>query len=308
MMEEGENVLQSVKRDRDRGRVIALDIDQCSILGNDTNDILQIISMMTNCFQDEDKEKDVHSVLELLINPQMLVAIQEITRQTGQEPYIVFYTMKSGIVTCCNASESQKQILVDHDLSLDSGTIAFKRGELGEGLEYLYNQLGDATLPECDRQSLVYTLLCRLGIVTWWVSRALGLRYAAPVYLTCKNKNLESISRHLGVDLGQVFLFDDRANEHAAELGLSEGDAHMITTPPFNLSAQSAEQLYKILVEAFPITDGFKQKYPVLIEYASHPSMEMPLDPITKDWRLYSVADEDDMPPWDLRQILRKGS
>lgn len=312
-MREHDKELARVRKETQRGRVIALDIDECSVLGNDTNDILQIIALMTEGFHTAEKKEDVQAVLDLLINPQMVVAIREIRRQTALSPYIVFYTMKSGIVTCCTSTESQKRIILDQGLSLDSQdpitTIAFNSADMAEGFEYLYNQIGDATLDESNRQSLAYTLLCRLGIVTWGISRALGLAYAAPVYLTCKGKNMDRISKHLGVPFAQAFLFDDRAKDHAAELNLHENQAHMITTPPFHLSENSAQQLYEILISRFPMTDSFREDYPTVVKYASHMTMEMPLDPVTKDWKLYSVAEHPNdgsisEQPWDLDLVL----
>jgi hypothetical protein len=83
--DEASSLLRKVKADPN-GRVIALDIDNCTALGSDTNGILQIISIMTDNFQT--RKADICNIATLLINPGLFMAVEEIRRHCN--PFFVF--------------------------------------------------------------------------------------------------------------------------------------------------------------------------------------------------------------------------
>jgi hypothetical protein len=93
--------------------VVALDIDECSVVGSNTNEILTLaVHAMENNFhlrrRGDNKimsrhyEKEILEKLAInLINPSMVNAIHDITSKTKKMPYIVVYTNKVGIGKTC---------------------------------------------------------------------------------------------------------------------------------------------------------------------------------------------------------------
>lgn len=87
---------------------LALDIDQCSALGEDTNDILRTASMMIRFACEKEVEANGHidadaelerqrkliQIAQLVINPQVLNVYKEIEEKTGHKPYVFAYTNK----------------------------------------------------------------------------------------------------------------------------------------------------------------------------------------------------------------------
>ena len=274
----------------DNRRVIALDIDLCSALGNDTNDILRIVALMTNNFSEWGGAME--RLLDLLVNTQVEVALSKIKEATGVMPKVVFYTHKGGIVTeCCR----QEYIAITAGAGLyvgGSNTLAFRRADLSEGFKYLYNQMkkSKASTENLDEHSGLYVNLCRVGVLTWFISEKLGLGYAAPVYFTKERKDVAVIAKREGVTKEMVFLFDDNANHHARESGLSlASDGNMIQVQPYDFNTMGAgrrSELHRVLTHYFPITEWFKEIYEALLQDCGTSSglHTKSIDPMTNDW------------------------
>ena len=308
------NVLEYVKT-HPNGRVIALDIDRTSALGNDTNDILQIVSMMTNNFTNQ--KNDVNALLQLLMNPQVCIATQKIREELKCEPYVVFYTSKGGIVHECTQDEAIAKITARAGLYRNKDTLAFRSGDLAEGYEYLYRQLVKSTCENAQatlmRYTHIYQHLCRVGILTWAISKFLGLGYAAPVYITRGKKDLEIISKHLVVDMSKIFLFDDISDHHLHELGTKskEQQEHMIKTQPYDFETmERRRELFELLSHCFPITNEFIRENQHLLDLASSSHHQHSIDPDRRDWGLFHLSYFSDVTiePWCLRNVLATNS
>jgi hypothetical protein len=76
--------------------VIALDIDECSVIGADTYDILCLIKNMIKMFQTETSQAHLLDIAKNLINPKMIEAVNKI-RMYVPHPFVVFYTRKGGV-------------------------------------------------------------------------------------------------------------------------------------------------------------------------------------------------------------------
>lgn len=276
-----EVLLQSVRQNAN-GRVIALDIDKTSCLGNDTNDILLLVSFMTEVFSKSTKQAAILSLLRLLVNPEVLDSICKIRSTLQCEPYIVFYTMKGGIVTEC----IEQNITNDALFLQPHNILTFKPGGIEEGAQYLCNQIDAHNLS--TSHPVIYQHLCRVGILTWAISEILGLGYAAPVYITRAHKDMRLISNHLNVDFSKCFLFDDSSEHHALQLRLRKEEAHMISTQPFDfdtMSDQQKEALHRILSEHFVLDSTFKTHHESLITTASQRTAHLTMPAIiNKDW------------------------
>ena len=64
-------LLERVRQNSD-GRLIVLDIDQCTALGEDTNDILRIIEALTEGFNKGCNRQGLQQIAKHLINPAMI--------------------------------------------------------------------------------------------------------------------------------------------------------------------------------------------------------------------------------------------
>lgn len=320
-------ILAGIRNDPDR-RVIALDIDQCSALGEDTNDILRIISALTQGFNARGcfTSKQLITITHDLINPSMIDAVYKI-RAASLNPYVVFYTSKSAIVNLFGPDNVAPKYMHSlehggffHDRSLD--LIRFLSGNIEEGWDYLYRQLlnlnGESGSPWASPNSKICLELRRVGLITWVASLILGLSYAAPVYITRSKKNLEFIRQHLRIpDADQVYLFDDKGAQHAAKLGLTPGQARIIAIPPFStlqMTHDAASRLHENLTKYFPIHPMFGTRFAALHKDASTevkdhwPAHNLVLSkgaPI--EWLSnvpYALSEGQVQQPWDISSVV----
>ena len=285
------NTMLARTRRNPNGRVIALDIDLTSALGNDTNDILRIVALMTLNFSLQGVHRKLMKLLSLLINPRLFEAIQAIAARTETQPFIVFYTQKGGIVNLCDDAEGVCK----------DGTLHFRAGRLKQGPDYLFQQLQTTSSAE------IYVHLRRVGILTWFVSRCLGLSYAAPVYITRTHKNVRVIGEHLNIDPAKIFLFDDNARHHAAALELPDcASANMIEVQPFDFHSMGHERrllLYNVLQTKFPITADLKKQCSELFCHTQEETPHHTPSVDEKGWRdLTQIKGARDA-PWDVSLV-----
>lgn len=296
-------------RNNPNGRVIALDIDLTSAVGNDTNDILRIIALMTRNFSMPGIQNEIRCLLDLLINPRLFEAISTITEETGARPFIVFYTQKGGIVNMCADSPLHRSIARAGLYSCGRNTLAFRAGRLEQGADYLFHQLRTRE-PQGDTE--IYVHLRRVGILTWFISQCLGLSYAAPVYITRTHKNVEVIGKHLRIDSSsKIYLFDDNARHHAAALKLQAREANMIEVQPFDFHTMDRErriQLHSLLHNVFPITQVFKEQIPPQFFLSIHDSSHHSCSSVDDrgEWKdLSQIETQEETPePWDVSLVL----
>ena len=296
------SLLQKVREDP-KGRVIAFDIDNCSALGNDTNGILQIISLLTDNFQT--KKDEICSIATLLINPELFMAVEEIRRQSN--PFFVFYTMKSGIVDLCHKEPLQRRLDSAKLFSKNKNSIIFRSGDSEkEGWDYLYNQI------KCgEKDEHVYMQLCKVGIITWCISHYLKLPYLAPVYITREHKFMGLIDEDLKIGENKSFLFDDKAVDHTHALGFSHGEeSRMVQVEPFDFMSLTPEHRFHIgvvLYESFPLTEEVLNKHPwILIDASRERRHETAVDPSTRNWRDLMELPIKPIVPWDVSLLIRQ--
>lgn len=303
-------------RNEPNGRVIALDIDLCSALGNDTNDIMRIVSCMTHNFSVTKYETGLPALLELLVNPQVYTAIDQITRITGVKPFVVFYTHKSGVVDQCCSDDEMRRITAGAGLYRGgANTLAFPAGDLSEGHRYLYNHMKRSRAPSTTTTGLtesspIYTSLCRVGILTWFISMKLGLDYAAPVYFTRDKKDVGVVAKDLNVEKDKVYLFDDNAVHHARASGLTHArDGNMIAVQAFDFDTMGAEarvKLHSVLSQKFPIDVDFMHINSVLLEdCCTQGGHAICINPCTQNWRDLLEITEKESEPWPVDLVVQ---
>ena len=310
-----EHILEQVKANKE-GIVLALDIDQCSAMGEDTNDILRVVSAITNNFKDQNIRKDIFEVTQHLINPAMLAAVEKV-QQRRQPVFILFYTKKGAIAKpfhqqlhACFKKILQEQGIMQEG---EADTVFFSGGSLYESWHYLYNQL----LTKCPlinwrARPLFEIGLDRIAILTWTASLLLGLPYAAPVYITNGHKDLRKVAASLGFnDYEKIYLFDDKSENHAAALGLSLEESHMIPVEPFNMLSMEAPRASALLDELqkrFHIPHDFQTRHAGLYREASTPTAKWPEDRVVlggDGWFIRShLAKSGEHTKWDTSMIL----
>lgn len=301
--------------------VIALDIDQCTAVGEDTNDVLRILSAMTRGFNDLNPEQMPHllDVTKLLINPEMVHAVEHM-RQRGFNPYIVFYTKKSGIINlmeqACPGLQGhllERGFYLPDSETIRFGALSYRSSEhfaRGKGMDYLYDQikLFDGMPATTHR---VCHELRRVALLTWGAALLLGLPYLPSVYITKGLKNVGLLASDLGVPFERVILFDDKGLSHAQALHLTPAQANMQPVQPYNFSTMSPETahaLYEELRTHFPLTPEFVQANRALIAQASTASFDWPRENLALwqgRWNPAWAAIAQNGPhsvPWELTQ------
>ena len=315
-----EQFLENV-RERDDCVVVAIDIDNTAAFGNDTNQILSMVTKISNDLNEDlntNIMSDVYDVAKLLINPKMLKAIDDI-RHNRKIPYIMFYTQKEKIVSLFCEDESVRECLYENGFFSHGQlhTLKFKPGSIIQSWHYLYDQVYEKCeeIREIlDSEPKYKDYLTRLAIITWAASVALKMPYSAPVFITSGVKTMQILARELGFpftrdgvyDVSKIYLFDDLANRHAIYYNsafiqgeITEADTmekckkeHMILVDPYNLRTMqrdTARALFDALNKNFPITDEFIERNQTLYNSVSsagygHTEEDLIIDRRNNNW------------------------
>jgi hypothetical protein len=315
-------IIERIKADPS-GRVIALDIDECSAIGSDTYDILRIIQQMTQNFQNQAAHAHLLDIARNLINPKMIEMVNKV-RMYVPHPLVVFYTQKSRVLRFFTANWEEQQRFQSAGMVDKWGEVLhFHSGNLlTEKWDYLNNQVRAllADMPERLATQLSQDRsieMHRIGILTWAASIALGLPYAAPVFVTARGKDMdliESLVFNEPTPLGKSFLFDDKATEHAQKLSRSLEEARMIAVAPYTHSLQSeanATELFAKLNAYFGITPERRETHAQILKSAAFPERNWPasnlvIAPGLDHWEQHAEAfTRQPQPDWDASRVLQ---
>jgi hypothetical protein len=315
-------IIERIKADP-RGRVIALDIDECSAIGNDTYDILRIIQQMTQNFQNQAARAHLLDIARNLINPKMIEMVNKV-RMYVPHPLVVFYTQKGRVLSFFTGNlEERRRFQAAGMIDAWGEVLHFHSGNLiTETWDYLNNQVRAllADMPERLATRLAQDRsieMHRIGILTWAASIALGLPYAAPVFVTAKGKDMdliESLVFNEPTPLKKSFLFDDKATEHAERLGRSLEEARMIAVAPYTHSLQSeanATELFAKLNAYFGITPERRETHARLLRSAAFPEGGWPesnlvIAPGLDQWAQHAESfTRQPQPDWDATRMLQ---
>ena len=159
-------------------------------------------------------------------------------------------------------------------------------------------------------------MLDRLGLVTWAASLVLELPYAASVYVTAENKNLQRIAAHLGISPEQCYLFDDKAKEHAANLrdpDQTSAAKNIMEVTKYNFQTMDPGQkakLMSLLQEHFP-RQTLSKTNPRLFKQASQPAPGWPSDRLVLDgqtgfWIPGQDVEPQPYPEWPVGRLPQR--
>jgi len=311
---------------------IALDLDECSVLGNDTNDVLRTAFHILDYHKQKNfgqipEERINTLIIELclqLVNPSMVQAIQKIKDNIGYMPYIFAYTNKGSsakifqnnmkrwtqLLSRCmsnqtisntekeNAKQEHEQGWKNHihKKHPDDFWVFFEGSSPDKDYNYLSDTLHEFNMPTLvkiakiespgvveDLESTAKRELRRIGCATWAMSKALGLDYNIPVFVSHQlYKNLSELCPVLGLaSMDKLFLFDDKANEHFANMSLynpgncwsGPNDVHMIPVAPFDtpsLSPAARTRIKQILNEIDPRGAILSRNQRILEDISQH--------------------------------------
>jgi hypothetical protein len=240
--------------------------------------------------------------------------VNTIRQHSRDNIYVVFYTSKANVVNFFSFPEvdrSTRARLGQRGFFVHQHLMKFNSGQWREGWDYLYKQV--AAEISCSPDSRQCTELRRVGLLTWAASYLLDLPYSAAVYITRSEKNLRFIEGDLHVDHSKVYLFDDKADSHAATIGETPAIAHMIQTPVYNTPMQSIETaraLHRALEKYFNIPPDFVKTYRSLAIQASRPDPNWSQDRVAlhtggRAW-LSHEQDAGTIPyqPWDVSLVI----
>jgi len=146
-----ESRLQSVQRGH---YFIALDLDECSVVGNDTNDILRtaLYAKEHHEARTEGDAKTVYTeratelvqeLCPLIVNPAMVRAVADIEAKIGYKPYIFAYTNKGSIEKKIHEYMHVMKACMDAIMRRPSTTEEVKQGLQGEFDERWGKFMGD---------------------------------------------------------------------------------------------------------------------------------------------------------------------
>ena len=260
--------------------ILLLDIDQTSFLGEDTNDLLRaIFHLFWKQLEDRSKEPALLEVGRLLVNPRLVEAFREITKEIA-DVHVMLYTNKGTI----QPRMREWGVPVP---SITAETMRFQEGRVEEGYQYICGQLPLGNNVKAKHE------FGRLGLVSWAVADTLGLGYLPSVLVNATPfKNLPQMSTVLEVGEDKMFLFDDKAVQHQTLFAAATGqgrdyvDKHILPVDKFNftsIGAKQAESLKAVLDENFPLK-GLKRKcFPLYQQIVLDPTWPEENRCITRD-------------------------
>ena len=187
--------------------LVLVDLDQSSVLGNDTDGILSALDL-SHALHTQDTVL-MQTIVMTMLNPRMIAAIPALKKQ-----YIIkvaVYTAKAPIA---------KTLIQEGVPALADGkTVAFRSTTDLSDINYLRRQV-----PAASRMS---EPLQHVGLITSAIARNLGLSYAPPVFITHGTKSPQLVKTHMGSPEVRAVLFDDQGVRYARQLlpdaGLSKG-------------------------------------------------------------------------------------
>jgi hypothetical protein len=275
--------------------VIFLDIDQCAVMGEDTNDILRALLTIFGDMEPSERKQKLMGVARLLVNKWMVRAVKAIMERVGNV-HIVFYTQKANTLTQMRHAGVELP-------SIAGDTIYFHEGTPEQGFGFVGAQSAVPT-ERIERE------FNRLGLVACGVAEMLGLTYTPGLIVTEGKKDVEKMATLLGVDPAKVYLFDDKGEKHIGLLGAAPyAKEHIIPTQPFNFKTVCEEQarlLREMLQTEFSVK-GIKEKYPELYkQIQGDPTWPVHNRCISKeeDWVVSYPGDEAAMGPWAIDRIV----
>jgi hypothetical protein len=310
----------------DRRVVLALDLDKCTLVGEDSCDIINAIGRLTDGYTKSKRE--IMDVAMQLVNPHLKPALDDLKKR-HLDPLVVIYTMKGAVVD--KVARLFQSLGLTPGFLTDFYNLKFDMTDIMNSFSYLTKQVENALPPGVSMGPFIKDNMDRLGVATLAISLVMGLPYAAPLFVTNANKDLNVISRGLGVPLDQIYLFDDKAVQHANKIGLSPEAAHMIPVKPFTLSSfdhQSGQHLQDSLRRYFPIDQQkFDPSFARMVTYAGeipppaaqsiarNPNGELewrlsnlsewPLSHHTMGYPLVEIPDAETRPPFRSRHSGR---
>ena len=275
--------------------VIFLDIDQCSVIGEDTNDIFRLL--LTIFGDIEAMKLKLKEVAKLMVNKWMVRAVRTIIERVGNV-HIVFYTQKANALTQMRLAGVPLPLIA-------SDTIYFHEGTREQGFSFVGAQ-SEIPTERLQRE------FDRLGLVAHGVAEMLGLTYTPGLIVTEGSKNVEKMATILGVDPAKVYLFDDKAEKHIGILGGTPyAKEHIIPVQQFNFKTvceQQAKHLREILQTEFSVK-GIKENYPALYKQVQGD----PMWPVynrcistDEEWVVSYPSTEPALGPWAIDSILEK--
>jgi len=276
----GGRVLKNV---RDEKKVVVdLDLDECSCIGGDTNDILAVVGIITDNYTK--KVPELLSMTSQLINPQLVPAFRRLKRSLGYEPLVVFYTSKYKIVDwfveLLHPSEEVAQEIIEglRHVIKDRDNLVFSMADISQSFLYLNKEVQKLLGSNTELSNKMKNELNRIGLITWTISNLLGLSYAGSVFVTTRYKDLNYIARELDIPPDQFFLFDDKAKWHAKALEKTPEEVQMIDVHPFTFESMKREdalRLQNTLTRDFPLDEpklaSHLPGYPDLLTYKYGP-------------------------------------
>ena len=178
--------------------LVLVDLDQSSVLGNDTDGILSALDL-SHALHTQDTVL-MQTIVMTMLNPRMIAAIPALKKQ-----YIIkvaVYTAKAPIA---------KTLIQEGVPALADGkTVAFRSTTDLSDINYLRRQV-----PAASRMS---EPLQHVGLITSAIARNLGLSYAPPVFITHGTKSPQLVKTHMGSPEVRAVLFDDQGIRYARQL------------------------------------------------------------------------------------------
>jgi len=279
--------------------VIFMDIDQCAIIGEDTNDLLRVLfQLFADIKSDEEKKARLLELAMLLVNRSMLQALESI-RARESDVRVVFYTQKASLVSLIRRYEGWVPALDERE-----DTLLFEAGSADQSYDYLANQCSAPPLTDA-----VHRGLDRLGLVTWASAKMLGLKYLPAVLVTESSKDVVRMATQLGFDPAKAYLFDDKAEAHIKSVGATPfAQEHVIPVQAFNFTTVGEEQaksIFELLQTHFSVK-GIKEADPKLYgQIQGDPTWPLQSRVISpdEDWVVRYPGGQEAQ-PWTIDRIL----
>jgi len=197
--------------------VCFLDLDKCTIYGQDGNDLAIAMQWMGR------PQPSVVELYRRLMNPQIKPLMNQLNRSTKKTP-VVLYTMRPQLLQYRSAARNTRVNLrwkKEWHHSPDQVVIP---PEVKCPEDVLDNYDGLTPLLQGEKQDLLMSFQ-RLLAIRQVVEEELGLDYTPNVVVTSTMKDVQSTAEKLGMRPERAFLWDDNQ--------VLQGQPHVLTVDPY---------------------------------------------------------------------------
>ena len=253
-------------------KVLLLDLDKCSVMGDDTNDTLRLA--LTAVAEGRPDDGSLLRLARQLVNPTVYSLVPQYERKYGCMPFVMLYTAKGSLLNLLvKASGGRAPLVKANILNQQGNRMFFEPCDQDAGYQYLTHQLSVFVENPTVFKAMALKL-APVGLVGAAIADVMGLPYLPGVVVTSTYKDVRLLAEEvLHVDPEQCLLIDDSAVRHVNDYNIwhrdekrTVGESRMLPVAEYHTQHLSDQALHGVnasLDRLCPLP-MIKDKIPVL--------------------------------------------